>query len=123
MKLVEVQISNALLDSIKLKEFDLEDLKKLLYLKKELKSKVEETNNLKIEIMKKYEIPLVSGGYEYKGHPKQQEIDELMNKINDEEVILKAETNFLAWDKLKSSLNDDSNASTALILSELLVKK
>lgn len=122
MKLKDVNLLNQLLDTIKLKDFSIEDIKALLALKKETKTIVENTMELKIEVAKKYELIPNNGIYEYQGHPRQFEIESTMADIDKGPFELKSKTKFLTFDQLKSSLKDEHILDDILILSDYLVK-
>jgi hypothetical protein len=122
MKLNEVNSLNTLLDTIKLKDFSVDDLKALLALKKETKAIIENMMELKIEVAKKFEIVPINGIYDYVGSPKAAEIEKTMLEIDKGPFELKAKTKFISFEQLKSALQENHNIDNLLVLSEYLVK-
>lgn len=123
MKLVEAQELSIVLDTIKLVSFSVEELKKILSIKRETKKLIEETNELKIEVMKKYDIQNVNGGYQFEKHSKAAEITKEIGEIDKGPYILASEINFITFEQLKTALKDDHTANTLEILDNYLVKK
>lgn len=122
MKLAELTMYNNLLDTIKVSTFSVDDLKKLVSLKKEIKGQLESINELKLEVMKKYEVASNMGNYDFKDHPKFKDIYSDLEIITNQQITIKAECNFITFEQLKQSLKEEHTTDSVLILNDLLVK-
>jgi DNA-binding transcriptional MerR regulator len=123
MKTVDAIQLNQLLGILKPKELSLDEIKNLLDLRKETRQICITTDELKIEVTKNYELPLVDGSYQYIGHPKQKEIEEVLKNIDETDHELKAKLKFITYDKFMKMLDGTLTVDSIIFLNEFLVKE
>ena len=111
---------NACLAMIKNTGLSVESLRNILKLKKLLKEKIEEVNELRLAVMEKYDVKPTGNSYLFDKHPKAVEIGEDLKNINTILHDVKP-LNFMTESELFNS-TPEVNMDVLQVLIERIVK-
>lgn len=122
MKASQIIDLDLYINTIKVKEFSLDNLSNLVLLKKELTNKKDDIQALQKAVLEKYEVPNINGRYEFLTHPQAADITRDLEEISKIEHTI-SPSNFITLEQLQKGLTDEHTLEVVIILQEGLVKK